>query len=158
MIGKKIYVLLIACLSVLYGCHAGKNKKDPVHWFSYETTPCFGKCPTFSLEVRSDGFMKIDKKENLDQIGVFTRQLSKAELNQLIENETAMNFCSLKPVYGGGVSDLPSTFIRKKCGEKVKSVQLLMNYPPEVVAFTELIDQWANSGDWKEFGANESSY
>lgn len=135
----KNYFFAIMLFSLLFtACKVQRDKEGnaPI-LLSYSRTPCFGTCEVFDLTIYSDGKVDINKKQFMAEIGEFTLELKKTEVKELIASLDQMNFCDLDSLYGGGVSDLPSSVITYNCGSRYKTVVAIMNYPDALKTFIE---------------------
>lgn len=88
-----------------------------------ERTPCYGKCPTYSIELLSDGKMIYNGKSNVKKLGLFDAKISKSKATNFMKQYEKNNFNTLKPKYTVLVTDLPSLNIEVVVGGKRKIIQ-----------------------------------
>jgi TonB family protein len=66
--------ILISCLSFI--AHA----QPKFRYFSFERTACFGKCPTYQIELQANGTLTYHGKANVEKLGSFVTQCNAKEM------------------------------------------------------------------------------
>ena len=69
--------------------------KNNLTYIKIERTPCYGKCPTYSVELKPDGKLIYNGKANVKMLGIFDGQISKEQAakifkeyeNQILDNK-----------------------------------------------------------------------
>ena len=106
-----IWRIGVAVAAVLSSC-AGPTaylKTDSEPWLRYERTPCFGACPSFILEVHSDGQARYNGRRNVAQEGIFSSQWTEAQMQQVAQTAHEVAFKDKVGVYDNPmVTDLPT--------------------------------------------------
>lgn len=108
-----IFLLLIALFS---SCKTIKpntqhpEKNGPII-ISLERTPCFGRCPVYSIKIHESGLVIYNAEKNTDTTGCFYKVLTKEELQTLKNKFIANGFMDMADKYpeeGKAPVDLPS--------------------------------------------------
>ena len=96
---------------------------------SMERTPCYGKCPVFTIAIAGDGNASFDGKTNVVKTGNATASVPAALAASLLEQADAIGVVSMADKYkeglpscGGYVSDLPTVTLTVRRGGSTKTV------------------------------------
>ncbi len=85
------------------------NNMPPIKSIFYETTPCFGTCPIFSLNVFNDGTAYYIRHENLDETsGNFRGRINNIQLNEITALLNYINIPKLENDYSVNATDMQS--------------------------------------------------
>lgn len=147
MIMKKLPLILFI-FGVTIGsiaCKSRKAKIQDTYYLEVSKTPCFGKCPIYTLSVFSDGNALLNAKRFMTLEGLYKVKINADSLALLSACVKAVNWKELEEEYLTGYSDLPSSelkyssqagdtiFVRwesekapetlLKLGEKLESIQ-----------------------------------
>jgi len=71
-------------------------------------TGCYGKCPTYEVEIHGDGTVLYDGKFNVAAKGKYTAKISHASSVELVDFFRRANYFSLSDRYVSGVTDNPA--------------------------------------------------
>jgi hypothetical protein len=71
---------------------------------------CYGRCPTYQIEIHGDGTVLYEGKANVATKGRHTGKISHASLGELVEVFRKADYFSLAERYESGVTDNP-TFV-----------------------------------------------
>jgi len=104
---------------------------------SLQRTACFGTCPIYKIEIYTDGSGTYTGTRFVENIGVSKFQLSKSDINQILEFANKIGFSNLKDEYSEPITDLPTTFIQIK-DKKIKDYT---GAPKKLKNLEKLIDQ-----------------
>jgi Domain of unknown function (DUF6438) len=69
---------------------------------------CYGKCPTYQVEIHGDGTVLYDGKLNVAAKGKRTAKVSHASLLELVDLFRKANYFSLSDRYVSGITDYPA--------------------------------------------------
>jgi hypothetical protein len=92
---------------------------------SMERTPCFGRCPVYSVKIYDTGLLVYEAKKFADTTGCFYRVLSKQEMAGLRESFNRAGFFKLADKYpeeAKAPTDLPSCIVFYTDGTAQKTV------------------------------------
>jgi len=115
---------------------------------SIERTPCFGRCPAYKLQIYKSGYTLYEGKHFVDNIGFFSTQTTKEEMDMLLKKAEAVNLYSLKDTYDGPVTDLPSTTTVLNADKRKKITLARFNVPDELVEFQNYFDSIFAKKEW----------
>jgi len=141
-----------------------------------ERTPCFGMCRTYKLTISGDGSVRYEGLANVATTGVrqdtiptesvvrllnaFLRVRFMDALDRYADQESIRFDNGEFSIFRGTTTDLPSQVLTLQLGTKRKQVVLYDNYPAELGALPNLIDEVTNSKRWTQQshpGANPQS-
>lgn len=115
------------------------SQSDSV-FFSLQRTPCFGKCPAYTVTVKADGTALYTGRSNAPREGEFTGKVDRATMQALFDRATAIGFFGFEDKYDGPVTDIPSTIIRMNADGKDKKVLGRVKTPPAFKPFAAYAD------------------
>ena len=75
---------------------------------SLSRSPCYGRCPTYEIEIHGDGTVLFDGKANVATKGRRTAKISRASLVELVDVFRKADYFSLANSYVSGVTDNPT--------------------------------------------------
>lgn len=125
------------------------SKTDSV-FFSLQRTPCFGTCPAYSVEIRSDGSAHYSGRSHAPRVGEFNGTVDRAAMQALVDRAQAIGFFSFQDKYDGPVTDLPSTIIRVNANGKDKKVVGRVKTPPAFKPFADYADSLLAQVRWEQ--------
>jgi hypothetical protein len=90
--------------------------KKPAHTeagpaITFERTPCFGTCPSFTMQVYADGRVAYEGRRFVAAEGKKDFKLPAATVADLLRQAKESHFEKFEGRYSSGVTDLPSTII-----------------------------------------------
>ena len=142
---KKIFFLLFIFAS--FNTIAQKL----VTYIKIERTPCYGRCPVYSLEIMSNGKIKYEGKRNVDKMGVYNYKVSPQKVKSLFAFIEKNKISSLKNKYEQVVTDLPRLHMAFIIAKKTKKIQ-------NAEAGPKYLEEIANRVDavWNELNIDRS--
>lgn len=87
-----------------------------------ERTPCFGRCPAYSVTVRGDGTLLYEGRSDVRVTGEATRTARPEAVRTLLARFAAVDFLALHGEYTMPVTDLPSTILTLRVNGREKRV------------------------------------
>ena len=87
-----------------------------------EKTPCYGYCPVYKLRIDQNGHGVFNGIENTDPIGRYSFRLNSQEMAMIIALFENSGFFELEDRYYKNVTDLPTTYIEYRSGERSKKI------------------------------------
>jgi len=134
-----LHKLFLILFSVLLSC--GLIKKTDTSEIeliiSLQRTACFGTCPIYKIEIYTDGSGTYTGTRFVENIGVSEFQLSKSDVNNILEYANKIGFSKLNDEYSEAITDLPTTFIQIKD----KRIRDYTGAPKKLKNLEKLIDQ-----------------
>jgi len=117
-----------------------------------ERTPCFGKCPVYSLKIKGDGAVIYAGEEFVKTEGIQESTISEDAIQQLITEFEKADYFSLKDSYTAfGVSDMPFVNTSITIGGKTKAINHYLgdrSAPEQLTKLENKIDEIVNSAQW----------
>lgn len=117
------WILLATFLGASFGFSQNSSKQADQHpdvhvafpeihdWNSLRITlsrsPCYGRCPTYEIEIHGDGTVVYDGKGNVATKGRHTAKISHASLMELVDVFRKADYFSLNDRYVDSVTDYP---------------------------------------------------
>ena len=107
------------------------NGAGPV--LTFERTPCFGTCPTYSMKVFADGRVAYEGRRAVPMMGQQELKLPAATLADMLRQTQEAHFDQFQTRYSRGTTDLPSTIIGvKQANGQLKTVTVEEGAPDNV--------------------------
>ncbi len=130
-----VVLFTISCNSSYRSLKKNFAKKDSEFTVEVNTTPCFGTCPVYNLEIFSQGKAHYEGIRYTDVEGEVEISLPPSDIDSLKQLILENGFFKLDSIYDDPyISDLPSTTITVSVGEEKKKVKGRINKPKEFVA------------------------
>lgn len=123
------------------------SKTDSV-FFSLQRTPCFGKCPAYTVTIMADGSAHYTGRSFAPREGEFTGTVDKATMQALFDRAAAIGFFGFQDKYDAQVTDIPSTIIRVNADGKDKKVLGRVKPPPAFKPFAAFADSLLAPVEW----------
>jgi hypothetical protein len=120
---------------------------DPV-FFSIERTPCFGKCPAYTITIQRDGGATYVGRSNVDREGTYTSKVDNVMMVKLFDKANAIGFFDMQDKYDGPITDIPSTIIRMSANGRDKKVVGRYKTPSSFKPFAQFADSLLLPLEW----------
>ncbi|HVA99342.1 MAG TPA: DUF6438 domain-containing protein [Bacteroidia bacterium] len=117
-------------------------------WMS--KTPCFGKCPVYTIDIHANGKVIFDGSQNISKIGTYEKQLSKGFLDSLTQTFEDAHFFDFKDNYTAMMTSIPTTFIRFVHDGKDKKIRDYYNAPQTLHELENRIIEIVNEDNWTQ--------
>ncbi|MBP7514226.1 MAG: hypothetical protein KA791_06750 [Flavobacteriales bacterium] len=145
--------------TILTSCHSQQttslgsttfgSKSDSV-FFSLQRTPCFGKCPAYTVRIDADGSAHYTGRSHAPREGEFIGRVDKATMQALYDRASAIGFFAFQDKYDGPVTDLPSTIIRVNANGTDKKVVGRVDTPRAFKPFAAFADSLLGHVQWEK--------
>lgn len=113
----------------------------------YKTSPCFGKCPYFTMTIYKGGIVKFEGKKFVRKFGTFTKKLKKKEYKALRQAFIDANLWDLEDSYSSNIPDIPKQRISFFHNGKQKNIIGDMARPKQVLDLEKKLEAIAKSQD-----------
>ena len=115
-------------------------------------TPCYGKCPVFTIELFSNGVAHYSGLAFVDKKGKFKTTVTPDFIKQIQSKALEIKYLSLQekyPTTPSAIADLPTTTTFIRIGNDSK--QIIDNYdaPRELIDFENWLEQAFNKLEWR---------
>jgi hypothetical protein len=114
-----------------------------------ERTPCYGKCPTYTLIVKSDGTLRYKGVANVERLGEYTGKIDQFRFEQLAQFIKDSDYMELDDAYTHMITDNPSVYTTVLMSGKRKTIRNYANSgPTKLWAIEQLIDELMVKAQW----------
>lgn len=145
---------LISLLVIAIGACKSRletHKKDFENFYFYaETTPCFGACPIYTMEVNQMGVASLNAIKFVEDLGLFVTSDSSFPVRLLMDQVKVTNWDTLGRSYKTGYSDLPSV-IFKYSVEPGDTTEVIFEYeaaPPQLQQLANEVEKVRKNAKW----------
>jgi len=113
-------------------------------------TSCMGPCPVFDLSINADASIVINAQQNLDLEGTYRSKLSESDFTTLIDAFEKSNFFAFEKSYTSMMTDLPTTTLTYRKGDKEHTVVDYDNAPEQLKALEARVFNLINTLNWEK--------
>lgn len=130
----------------------GGTAPDDSLFFSLERTPCFGRCPAYSVKVYRSGLATLDGRSNTPLIGAYRAAAGRERMELILDEAERAGFFAMQDTYDGQVTDIPSTIVRVISGDRDKKVVGRHRVPEAFKQFAHFADSLLLPLEWRAVG------
>lgn len=122
--------------------------------FTLSKTPCYGKCPQYSLTLTNDRQLILDAINHMDKKGKYSIRLNAREYNSLLMGLDSLNLQTLPAVYPQDTkripADIQATVLRypNDTGNEEKKVEIYSDAPEKLASFLTRFEAMVERKDW----------
>ena len=120
-------------------------------YFGMYCSPCFGQCPVYNLDIDTAGHAVIEAKRFFDFQGFHEADLTKDQMQFILDKANETDYFGLDHVYDANVTDLPSTLTILQTSSELQWVYDRLNAPEGLGQFEADMDSLIRTLDWKPF-------
>ena len=125
-------ILIVFVWTQLISCSGSSRLATGRIIIEMEKTACYGQCPVYTLKIDEDGRGLFIGVENTRYTGLYSFRLHREELDALIADFDRIGFFGLKDRYYDYVTDLPTTYLTFRSGEREKKIMDYHGAPQEL--------------------------
>lgn len=149
-------ILLLTELSLAQSMKKVKlNRLDRV--VEMTKSPCYGRCPAFTLVIYEKGMVSYDGKQNTPRLGLYVKKLDNSTYEKLISTFKKANVWQYDNIYRGMYADAPTVSISYHEDGDVKTIVGKDGRPYPILELEVMLDNIANSDGWELRSAASSS-
>ena len=112
---------------------------------TFERTPCFGKCPAYSMQVFADGRVLYEGRRDVPMLGQKELKVSTATVADMLRRAKEAHFDQFQTRYSQNTTDLPNTIVSvRQPNGQLKTVSVEEGAPDNV---RELFTYFSNHFD-----------
>lgn len=113
-------------------------------------TACFGKCPTYTIEVFETGLLRYTGKDNVILKGVYEKQVSATDAINFLKDFNTLKPDTLHYMYETRIADLPGIHYFITYPDSVKKVINADSGPRILIDWSKKFDSFAKvDNSWK---------
>ena len=105
-----------------------------------QRTPCYGKCPNYTLEIFESGKVKYNGKMFVENIGEFESVLSTTSIQTIKNKIKEINFFELNDKYDSPATDIPATIFEVFENNQQKKITNRHKSPESLKELEKLIE------------------
>lgn len=125
-----------------------KETKGPELLLSLKRTPCFGRCPVYTVELFTDGRVHFVGDSNTKERGEREGTLSAEQMSKIAERFAASDFAKWKADYmNHQVTDMPGAVVTWK-GKTIRHYHGDESAPPELMTLETDLDVLLGTAKW----------
>ncbi|GGI90551.1 hypothetical protein GCM10007978_30220 [Shewanella hanedai] len=114
-----------------------------------QKTSCFGRCPTFLLNIKMDGSVYYEGHNFVEKMGIYTGKLEKYQLINILAYIDQIAFMDFQDVYSYDVTDHSSIYTMVKTNSEQKIIKNYANTgPSKLWALEQLMTQLLTEVKW----------
>lgn len=117
--------------------------------FRMQRTPCFGQCPTYTINIYQSGWSLLEGKQFFDYEGFYTTKFTEEDLIQIENLAKKYGYDKMDHVYDAPVTDLPSATTIVNTESMNNWVYNRMNSPDELRSFEREMETMIKDKQWK---------
>lgn len=146
MLKNKITLLFTLLFFITFFACKTQEKKTPTNtpvssFIKMQKTPCYGPCPSYNLEILSDGSVTFIGKSFVDYLGTYNSKISEVELENIKTKIEEVQFFELEDNYDSPATDIPSCITEVFLNSKSKKITNRRYGPEELKDLEKLIEQ-----------------
>jgi len=116
---------------------------------SIERTPCYGRCPTYSINIYKSGYVIYEGIRFVDRLGTYSTQISEREIQSIINKANEIGYFDLNDLYDSPVTDLPSTITYLSVNGQKKTIKDRVRGPEKLREYEKYFDGVFEDMEWK---------
>lgn len=120
-----------------------------------EHGPCYGGCPSYSVEVSGDGHVTYTGVDYVDVLGEHPYQVPREDVAGLLPKLRAGDLWSMRPRYRAMATDIPAYTLVIRLGHDEHRIVdyggSMVGMPAAVSDFEQAVDQAAHADKWVVF-------
>jgi len=113
-------------------------------------TSCRGRCPEYTVIIKSDGRIFLDAKKNFAYIGKFQGDIPPIIKDILFAEFEKAQFFSFKNRYPTMKTDLPATILSFTHGGTTKRIVFYNDAPAELITLKKKIEEIVETYTWSK--------
>ena len=120
-----------------------------------DRTPCFGKCPVFTIELFDDGTVKYNGVAFVDKQGTFTAKVTPEFIAKIQSKALSVNYLSFEnkyPIAPVVIADLPTTTTFIRIGKEDKQITDNFDAPRDLIDFENWLVKQFETLNWQKEG------
>ena len=121
---------------------------------SIERTPCYGRCPTYSINIYKSGYVIYEGIRFVDRLGTYSTRISDRKIQAIINKANEIGYFELDDVYDSPVTDLPSTITYLSVNGQKKRIKDRVRGPEKLREYEKYFDGVFEDMEWKKVEDN----
>lgn len=148
--------VILTLAGTLVAATCARAGDEPIE-ITLERTSCFGRCPVYMVTISGDGSVSYEGRQFVGVTGKQHAHIEPSAVRALVHEFEAINFFALRDAYRTvdnpdgtvtHVTDLPTTFVGLRLGDRFKRVEDYFGGPNGLRALERRIDEVAGTKQW----------
>jgi len=116
-----------------------------------ERTPCFGRCPYYSIRLYQSGYAVYEGYNDVPNIGRYFTRVSKTDIKSITDKALSLHFFELNDSYKNPhLTDFPTVYVEVNYeGQHKKIVHYDADPPKALVEMEDFIDAVFKDRNWQ---------
>jgi len=158
-----VAILFLLVCSAAFAKHKHKQKPQPagnIKSVSIHHTSCYGRCPSYTIEIFNDGTAIYTGMRFVPDTGIFQKNIGIEKAMGIINQFNTYRVDTCQDVYRTRIPDMPSLIVTVKYTDSTKTIRDANFGPPYLKQLGNLIEQAGMKTDstWQKTGMPKSSY
>ncbi len=118
-----------------------------------QRTPCYGKCPVFTIELYKDGLVKYNGMAYVERKGNFTAKVNTEFIKNIQDKALSIKYLSFEnkyPIAPVTIADLPTTTTYMRIGDEGKLITDNFDAPKNLIEFENWLAHAFDKLEWVE--------
>ncbi|HXS37880.1 MAG TPA: DUF6438 domain-containing protein [Flavipsychrobacter sp.] len=140
---KKSFLIVIILLTVLpnvYAKHKKKHPKNSIQSILVWRTPCFGRCPTYKIEVNKNGIVTYTGIMFIKDSGVYQKNIGVVKATQIIKQFSDYKIDTCQDQYPMMIPDAPGLIFKIQYKDSTKTINNAHYGPPFLKDLAKSVD------------------
>ena len=173
MMKKTLFIVLAATTVAFAGCKSKQkavetaenttdestetvslnDEEDDKNLFlSLERTPCYGECPSYKLNIFTDGDALYEGRLFVEKEGMYIGEVSGKTMKRISSLAEEIGFFEMDDKYVDEyITDVPSTIVTLVIEGKRKTIRSnSFQTPKELINFHNFIDEMTEDANWQK--------
>jgi len=151
---KKSFLIVIILLIVLPNAYARHKKKQPqstIESVLVWRTPCFGRCPTYKIEINKNGMTTYTGIMFTKDSGVYQKNIGAPRAKQIIKQFSDYRIDTCQSQYPMMIPDAPGLIFKIKYADSTKTINNAHYGPPFLKELAKSVDSVGEiDNSWKK--------
>lgn len=113
-----------------------------------ERTPCFGRCPVYTIELKASGELIYTGKQNTSRTGTYKGRISAQQMTTFLKKINNPRISKTPARFKPVSTDLPYLHFQFTLGGKLKSIRNAESGPKFLQDIARRIDSLSNAVEW----------
>ena len=148
---KLIFTLSIISFTLInWSCETDPFIFPESSFIEMSKTPCFGKCPTYSIKIDGKGNSTYDGKQNVKLEGKHEMNFPPDHVNELFQAFADGNFWDYEDEYTDNISDLATTYITFSHDGQTKKITDYYGSPQSLKDLEKRVEKLLETLVWQD--------
>ncbi len=156
---RKIVLVILAVLicAPVFAKHQKRKKKKKqsqtaITSVAMHRTPCYGRCPDYSIKISSNGEVVYTGMRFVEDSGVYTKNIGTEKAMEIINQFITNRVDTCKDLYSNRIPDLPGIVMTIVYNGKTKEIRNAHFGPPYLKGLATSMDEVGKQHDnsWKK--------